>query len=393
MHTCDTCTHYSCLERHARRRRKAEKEEWANSIFFVSDLSAHQTPQPPLLLSHSKPLHHPRPSMGRGAAWSSAELYDLAKAWLATSEDPVVGIDQTAGRFAQTLHRHFLLRAPRDPDAKARYESRSAKSAKSKFDQVSADVQKFRRALRIVHASHPTGVVEEQILSMAIAIHLDKIGKMSYDFKDLQHDAWSNHLAYKALCTHPKFHGTQPSSTSQLEDSNGIEAVARASAAGCESTAPTREQTPSRVLVIDDDDEGGTSQSTPNANQRGGLAGRKSEKRAREADNVAKQNSLNGVRIAESLEKKAVLYEEKNAMRAFAMAPCDTEEDKQEKDEYFRMMRKHYLKRARVRLEEGANVNDNQQSNTPSPQPVAVTTPNEPHATDNPSQVSPSPDL
>lgn len=102
--------------------------------------------------------------MGRAASRSSAELYDLSKVWLVASEDPIVGIDQTAFRFVKPLHRQYFPRATRDTALKARDEELSAKSAKSEFDKVAADVQKFKRALRIVIACNPTDLVEDQTL-------------------------------------------------------------------------------------------------------------------------------------------------------------------------------------------------------------------------------------
>ena len=52
--------------------------------------------------------------MGRGSSWNQQELGDVAKAWVVASSDPVVGIDQTAARFAATLHSAFIARAPND---------------------------------------------------------------------------------------------------------------------------------------------------------------------------------------------------------------------------------------------------------------------------------------
>ena len=76
---------------------------------------------------------------------------------------------------------------------------------KAKFDSISAEIQKFARALQVVVTAKPTGVSESQILSMAIAVHVGKTARMSYEHKDLQHDSWQLHLAYKVLRTHPKY--------------------------------------------------------------------------------------------------------------------------------------------------------------------------------------------
>ena len=53
---------------------------------------------------------------------------------------------------------------------------------------------------------------------MAIAIHLGKIDKMSYDFKELDHDVWPVHLAYKVFRTHPKFIFQMSTSSIQLSE-------------------------------------------------------------------------------------------------------------------------------------------------------------------------------
>lgn len=50
-----------------------------------------------------------------------------------------------------------------------------------------------------------SGVTEDQVLSMAIEIHLDKLQTMSYDGKDFPNNKWSNHLSFKILRRHPKF--------------------------------------------------------------------------------------------------------------------------------------------------------------------------------------------
>lgn len=52
--------------------------------------------------------------MGRGASRTSPELCDLEKAWVTASVDPIVGIDQTAARFADTVHNSFIDRASKD---------------------------------------------------------------------------------------------------------------------------------------------------------------------------------------------------------------------------------------------------------------------------------------
>lgn len=60
------------------------------------------------------------------------------------------------------------------------YGDGSAKSVRAKFDEVAADVQIFRESLRMINASNPTGITEDEKLSMAIAKNLGKRTSMSY---------------------------------------------------------------------------------------------------------------------------------------------------------------------------------------------------------------------
>lgn len=63
------------------------------------------------------------------------------------------------------------------------------------MDSVATEVQKLQKSLRLVSACKPSGMSENQILSMKIALHVGKIDKMSYDFKNLEHETWPLHLA------------------------------------------------------------------------------------------------------------------------------------------------------------------------------------------------------
>lgn len=300
--------------------------------------------------------------MGRGSSWNAEELEDVAKAWITASSDPVVGIDQTATRFANTIYSSFIERAPDDPLTKERYRLRSAKSVKLRFDTIAADIQKFQKSLRLVHSCSPTGTTDQQVLSMAIAIHVGKINRMSYEFKDLDHDVWLYHLAYKALKNHPKFMfqssattSTAPSAQREQNENTrigSIEPVTEEGGNGNEISAVIESASSSAVNSVvnsaansDREEEKKTVHENP--------IGRKNAKRQMQADAMAKENMNNARSIARSLKLKADLEEEKNAMRMFSLSPCETEEDKREKDEFFRMMRRRYLRRAREReLEE-----------------------------------------
>ena len=118
--------------------------------------------------------------MRRGANWTTDDLCDLSRAWITASCDPVVDIDQSAERFSATLHSAFVARAGNDDEKKQRYEGRSAKLVKLRFE-CAAYVQKFQKSLLLITSSNPTGITDKELISMAIAVHVGKIHKMSYD--------------------------------------------------------------------------------------------------------------------------------------------------------------------------------------------------------------------
>lgn len=145
--------------------------------------------------------------MGRGKNWSAEENEHLARAWLAASEDPVVGADQTRKVFKESVRRRFLQMSPTDSNAKeGRYGSRSVASIDQHFSELSADVQKFRAALGKIKASGPTGVSDQEKHAMAIAIHCGKTSVMEYNYKDIDcMETWSGYKAWLVLQNHPKW--------------------------------------------------------------------------------------------------------------------------------------------------------------------------------------------
>lgn len=72
-------------------------------------------------------------------------------------------------------------------------------------------------------------------------------------------------------------------------------------------------------------------------------------KRQMQMHQIMKQNCLHGESIANVLEKKAQLYEERNAMKAMVMAPCEAEEDRWERAEYFRLLRRKHFRNAQAK--------------------------------------------
>lgn len=305
-------------------------------------------------------------TMGRGCGWSAEELQHLAQAWVFASEDPVTGIDQTAARFRATLFDRFKALAPVGASDKT-YGGRTAKSARAKFDEISADVQKFRDSLRKVTVCQPSGVNSSNILSMAIAIHMGRRTAMDYNARDYPHTEWRNHLAYAVLKDHPKFsdegmaYGALTSSISNLagEEAEGIETGAAAPVAqeadnvgneGSHSMQDNRDIPSSNNESVDEAAAGGSvlDETEPKKGER--PRGRKSEIRIRAIDKQRVQSVENVRLIAQSLERRNELEEERSALVAYSRDECETEEDLRDRAEYLRLLRKDRLKALRKRI-------------------------------------------
>lgn len=50
--------------------------------------------------------------MGPGKAWDCVKSGIIARAWITTSEDRIIGVDETSTRFYETMHRRFAENAP-----------------------------------------------------------------------------------------------------------------------------------------------------------------------------------------------------------------------------------------------------------------------------------------
>lgn len=296
--------------------------------------------------------------MGRGCGWSSNELESLARSWVHATEDPVTGIDQTAGRFRETMFAKFKTFAPPDSSDKT-YGGRTSKSVRAKFDELAADIQKFREALRRVGVSNPSGVTRDEILSMAIAIHLGHRDTMSYDARSYPHSEWKNHLAYKVLMNHPKFSDEGSVSSAEVgQSTTGVDISNPSSHCGDVEVAvreyiDTNEFTdkePAGNLASREGGQVSTDAIADNVENTRRPCGRKSEIRLRATDKQRSQSIENGRLIAESLQRRNQLAEEKTALMAYSREECETPEDLRDRAEYLRLLRKDRLRALRERI-------------------------------------------
>lgn len=281
--------------------------------------------------------------MGRGAAWTARECAELSRAWLHATEDPIDGIDQTAASFWNKVFETFSAVSPSDATDK-QYRARGLRASRAKMEQISADLQKFRKSLRRVRLFQPTGVDENQKLSMAIAKHLGKRESITYDAKDYPHERWINHLAYKVLQKVPKFsdvddcEGTPTSTDFENEppEENLVAAL-----------TPTSTTTSSQENVIT---PAAPKTPTKRSFELSDTIGRKRAKydKLKERHNeIALRNSAS---IALAMKERNNLIAEQNAIQAFEPESCVSEEDKNDRIEFMRLIRKAHLKRTREAL-------------------------------------------
>ena len=259
-------------------------------------------------------------AMGRGKSWDTAENEALARAWLVSSEDPVVGVNQTSKIFMDTLRRRFIERGPTKEEVPAgRFGNRTAASIKQNFSDVSADVQKFGVALMRVRASNPTGVGEEGVLFMAVAIQTGRTNVMEYDYKDLYKDEWMYYRAWTVLRNHPKWAPV---------DSN---THAASTAVGEAIEEPTVSAPEAQHIHSDD--------TTPHKRtQRFGLGTRGAK--------MAKQEEIRTMAVhslAHSAKRKIESLEERNAIPVFSRPEA---QGLTETTEFFADLSKTYLAQA-----------------------------------------------
>lgn len=310
--------------------------------------------------------------MGRGVTWTAAECADVARAWIFASEDPILGTDQTSNQFYTRLFERFCEYAPTDANEK-QYKSRGTKATRHKWEAIAADCQKFRSAIRAVRLFQPTGVNKEQKLSMAISIHVGKRQAPSYDAKDYPHSQWNNHLAWQVLCKVPKFmesfereeyYPSQHSYHSQVnrfvqsEEETPTDTNENMGEDGSQPKegSPGTQNTPNprsslEVTADAQNNLNKTSQLVEKKREsnRGDQPGRKKAKLEQEK---LRQNTLalkNGAQIAKAMTMRADLLAEHNALLAFSLQECETEEDRKDRQEYMRLTRKDHLERIRKR--------------------------------------------
>lgn len=158
--------------------------------------------------------------MPKAPVWSSQECAHLAQAWIDTSEEigspKLKGVDQKKDVFWVAVVQRFEVVAPVDRP-KGTYHERASTGIQGQWkDHIQRNVKNFNKALAKVNASNPTGCNEQQIINMAVAIHLGKIDSMSYRMKDFEASDWKFYESWKVLKSHPAFLPPKPMNDDNL---------------------------------------------------------------------------------------------------------------------------------------------------------------------------------
>lgn len=284
--------------------------------------------------------------MGRGAAWTDVECAHLSEAWLVVSQDPIIGMDQTCLMFYTKVFELFKTKKPASATDK-QYDARGVKATRSKWEAISADVQKFRVARRELRAFRPTGTNEDQNLSMTIARHLNKAGCITYDAKNLPHEDWVHHLAFKVLKDLPKFRDdideTSSPSTMPSEPATPNTETTNENATGDENDERNRSEGESARIPS-------RSPAIKRKHESNGFVGRKKAKSEMVRNRQNEAAIRNAASIAASMKRRTDLLEEQNALIAFSASECITEEDEKDRDEFMKLTRRMHLKRLRESL-------------------------------------------
>jgi hypothetical protein len=161
--------------------------------------------------------------MGKGPGWSPKEREVAALAWFRATNNGIVGADRRGEDYQEEIYAMFKLYSPTVHRAGI-YKDRSSKAVFHYLrDTILPDVNKFNESLRLIQSSNPTGVNYDNIISMAIAYHLEeKVTQMDYSKKNYDHNKWPNYLAWKILRGSPKF---RPPSSTEDQQQGGTEIV------------------------------------------------------------------------------------------------------------------------------------------------------------------------
>lgn len=110
---------------------------------------------------------------------------------MSASKDPVSGAVQKAKVFFKTMDRR-LVEKGRQPAKviETKYNKRYVYSYRKHICELSADAQKLSMALQKVRTCNLVGVIEEDVLSLDVAVHIGRAIIMDYEMKSYFKEKW-----------------------------------------------------------------------------------------------------------------------------------------------------------------------------------------------------------
>lgn len=112
-------------------------------------------------------------------------------------EDPIAGADQLEKMFHKTVHCRFFENVSKSSaEVECRYGLESADSVRKHVTNLPADVQNFLKTLpsvrACVYARMKTGMPENQVTAMAVAVHEGKCETILYKYKSFDSNNWTS---------------------------------------------------------------------------------------------------------------------------------------------------------------------------------------------------------
>jgi hypothetical protein len=152
---------------------------------------------------HSKIIFVFRHSkMPKSKVWSSEERRVAAIAYLRATHDCVNGKDQSAADFWMKVE-DFMTQIP---TSEVRNEDRGTNAIKSFMGTIFRDINKFNTSMMKVLVAKPTGVTDQEVINIAVAIHLNHANNgRDYFMRGFDANRWPNYKAWMVLKDSKKF--------------------------------------------------------------------------------------------------------------------------------------------------------------------------------------------
>ena len=142
--------------------------------------------------------------MGRGKRFTSEEIGAVAAAYAWATNDAIKGAEQKRADYIGRVLDHLKTNAP-TPIQDGTYHERGIDSTHRCISEMKKDIAKFMKSLRMVESVELSGISPDQVINIAVAIHLHKTNKPECKFKDFNALTWQHYPAFLVLRNLPQF--------------------------------------------------------------------------------------------------------------------------------------------------------------------------------------------